>query len=126
MPSNEFLDRRIGQRIDQSHIEVFRDREGAGSVSALWLRFVEGGSLVLGCAGDGGIFSRKAEAHVGPIADFGHVQQEPVPFLSGATLEAVEPGVERLTLRTSKGVVTLRNVCDELVVEFSEVAGRVA
>jgi hypothetical protein len=95
-------------------------------VNALWLRFEEGRSLMLGCAGDGGILSRKAEAHVGPIADFGHVQQEPVSFLTGATLEAVEPGVERLTLRTSKGVVTLRNVCDELVVEFSEVAGRVA
>jgi hypothetical protein len=119
MPSNEFLDRRTGQRIDQSHIEVFRDREGAGSVSALWLRFEEGKSLALACSGDGGIFSRRAEAHAGPIADFGHVQQEPLPFLSGATLEAVEARVERLTLRTSKRVVTLRNVCDELVVEFS-------
>src|SRR5262245_14963010 len=108
MPSNEFLNQRIGQRIDQSHIEVLRDREGTGAVNALWLRFEEGRSLMLGCAGDGGIFSRKADAHAGPIADVGHVQQEPVPFLTGATLEAVELGVERLTLRTSKGVVTLR------------------
>jgi len=122
MPSNELLVRRVGQSIEQGHIESFRDREGIGAVSALCLRFKEGRALVLGCAGDGGIFSRKA-ADFGRITD---VQQEPLPFLAGATLEAVEPAAERLTLRTSRGVVTLRNVCDELIVELSEVAGRVA
>jgi hypothetical protein len=80
----------------------------------------------LGCAGDGGVFSRKAEPHVGPVGDFGHLQQEPVPFLAGATLEGVEPSAGALALRTSRGVVTLRNVDDELIVEFSEVAASVA
>jgi hypothetical protein len=49
-----------------------------------------------------------------------------VPFLSGATLEAVEAGRERLSLRTSRGVVTLRNISDELVVQLSEVVVGVA
>jgi hypothetical protein len=126
MPSSEFLGRRIGQRIEEGHIEVFRDRDGVGSVNALWLRFSEGKSFVLGCAGDGGILSRKVEGEAGSVTDFGHLEREQIPFLSGATLEVVQAEAERLRLRTSRGVVTLHNLDDQLVVELSEVVGGVA
>jgi hypothetical protein len=126
MPSTQFLSRRIGQQIDSGHVAVFRDRDGVGSVNSLWLRFKEGKSLVLGCAGDGGIFSRKAEPQTGRVHDLGHLEQDPIPFLAGATLEAVEPAPDRLCLRTSRGVVTLHNRGDELVVEFSGVVPGVA
>lgn len=126
MLSNEFLYRRIGQRIEQAYIEAWQDRDGVGSVNAVWLHFSDGKPIILGCAGDGEVFSRKADFTAEQDADLSGLQQELIPFLSGATLEAVQPEQQRLCLRTSRGVVTIHNLDDQLFVEFSDVEPDVA
>mgnify|MGYP001080592198 CR=1 FL=1 len=117
MPSNEFLFRRQGQKIEECYIEFLRSEEGSVSLFGLVLKFSEGKPLILGCSGDGGIFSVKSKLQSAEISDLGEISTQPLPLFAGAILEKVLTGPERLQLLTSSGGIQLVNIGDEMTIQ---------
>ena len=108
MPSNANLLVRAGQRL---HHAALHD-DGHGQISLLVLRFEEGNPIVLGCAGDGGIYTRKVTGDtLGPSSR---------EFWNGAVISAIDSGGNSLTICTDQGTIVVRNLDDQLLVSTSK------
>ena len=113
----EKLRNRIGEKVRVLRLEesyVAGDKQ----LDNVWLELEEGKPFVFGCAGDGGIYVKKAVPLERQFEDERN-SYIPATEFTWAVLEDIEDNEECLILKTSAGNVEIKNIDDELVVMFT-------